>query len=189
MTHCLIPSGPCTTRGASSCSRRGRRFVHRSNGKCISRQCPSAETTPNFFSMLDPPRAEAHSRRYLPGMLGPARPVVHLHSAGQTEARPIAGSLHAHRRRGAPRRVLRAARQRPTRRPAKCASASWRLESGRICASPAKVLIAPKAESGHSEITSPFLFARQGTHAVCEGVDITVTDPTRHPPSASHCRG
>jgi hypothetical protein len=36
--HCRVPSGPVATRGASSCKRRGRRFVQRSKGRCISRQ-------------------------------------------------------------------------------------------------------------------------------------------------------
>ena len=84
MIYCLGPSGLCTTRGASFWSRRGRRFVHRSNGRCISRQCPSAETTSNFFSMINPPRVRQPRRApgvIYPEMLGSACPVVPFSSA------------------------------------------------------------------------------------------------------------
>src|SRR5438270_1992742 len=46
-----MPSGPRTTRGPSSWNLLGRRFVHRSKGRCTNRQCPSADTTPNLFSI------------------------------------------------------------------------------------------------------------------------------------------
>ena len=58
-THWRVPSGPCTTRGPSSWNFLGRRFVHRSKGRCISRQCPSADTTPNLLSIARFPSPNA----------------------------------------------------------------------------------------------------------------------------------
>src|SRR5262247_2734243 len=50
--HWRVPSDPCTTRGPLSWNFVGRRFVHKSKGRCISRQCPSADMTPNLFSIV-----------------------------------------------------------------------------------------------------------------------------------------
>src|SRR5260370_25747712 len=52
MTHRRVPSASWITLGPFSWNFRGRRFVHRSKGRCISLQCPSADITPNLFSIV-----------------------------------------------------------------------------------------------------------------------------------------